>query len=103
MNNILHQCITTFLIICRISEGAVYRSTNPGGGGAFNSPVICSTGVDGQQPYWIVGSDLGGIYVSQNRGKEWYAVGSENGGLLATHISLLVCTTSRLIVGTRAW
>jgi ligand-binding sensor domain-containing protein len=40
------------------------------------------------------------MYVSQNRGKAWYAVGSENGGLLATHISSLVCTTSQLIVGT---
>jgi photosystem II stability/assembly factor-like uncharacterized protein len=98
--NILGRCVISFLIIYQFSEGAVYRSTNPGGGGAFNSPVLCGSTSNGQSQYFIVGSDLGGLYVSQNRGKTWYAVGSENGGLFATHISSLACTTSRLIVGT---
>lgn len=73
---------------------AEWRSTNPGGGGAFNSPVITSDG------NWVVASDLGGLYFSRNRGKSWYAVGSER-GLTVTHISSLATfTTPNLVVGT---
>lgn len=75
---------------------AKWRSTNPGGGGAFNSPVITSDG------NWVVASDLGGLHISRNRGKSWYPVGSER-GLTETHISSLTALPSgALVIGTEA-
>jgi hypothetical protein len=44
------------------SQAPGWKATNPGGGGAFNSPVMTLEG------YWVVGSDLGGVYISKNSG-----------------------------------
>jgi hypothetical protein len=71
-----------------------WKATNPGGGGAFNSPVITSEG------YWAVASDLGGIYVSKNLGVSWYAIGSRN-GLNVTHVSSMAAhPAGKLLIGT---
>lgn len=88
---LLSLLVHLFLFKSSLTE---WRSTNPGGGGAFNSPVITSDG------NWVVASDLGGLYFSRNRGKSWYAVGSER-GLTVTHVSSLATfTTPNLVVGT---
>jgi photosystem II stability/assembly factor-like uncharacterized protein len=71
-----------------------WKPGNPGGGGAFNSPVVTSEG------YWAVGSDLGGVYLSQDAGATWTAVGSAQ-GLTVTHIaSLAAHPAGKLLVGT---
>jgi photosystem II stability/assembly factor-like uncharacterized protein len=69
--------------------------TNPGGGGAFNSPVIGPTGI------WAVGSDLGGLSISRNQGLSWRAVGSSD-GLTATHVAALAVDPrdGRWLIGT---
>ncbi|TSD89380.1 hypothetical protein FFK22_007750 [Mycobacterium sp. KBS0706] len=71
-----------------------WKPGNPGGGGAFNSPVVTSEG------YWAVGSDLGGVYLSMDAGATWTAVGSAQ-GLTVTHIASLAAHPSgKLLVGT---
>lgn len=71
-----------------------WRPANPGGGGAFNSPVVTSEG------YWAVGSDLGGVYLSTNGGGSWSAIGAAQ-GLAVTHIaSLAAHPAGKLLVGT---
>jgi hypothetical protein len=72
-----------------------WQPSNPGGGGAFNSPVIGPTGI------WAIGSDLGGLYVSSNQGQSWRAVGASS-GLTATHIAALAANPrdGRLVIGT---
>ena len=76
------------------SFAAAWRSTNPGGGGAFNSPIITDEG------YWVVGSDLGGLYLSKNNGYNWTAIG-RNQGLAVTHISSLAShPAGKLLIGT---
>jgi photosystem II stability/assembly factor-like uncharacterized protein len=70
-----------------------WKATNPGGGGAFNSPVITSEG------YWAVGSDLGGVYLSKNSGASWVAIGGRN-GLNATHIASMNTVPGKLLIGT---
>ncbi len=73
-----------------------WKATNPGGGGAFNSPVITSEG------YWAVGSDLGGVYVSKNSGVSWYAVGARY-GLSETHVSSMAAhPAGKLLIGTQS-
>ena len=69
--------------------------TNPGGGGAFNSPIVTKpTG------YWAVGSDLSGVYISKNSGASWQALGAAN-NLTATHIAALSAhPAGKLIIGT---
>jgi hypothetical protein len=62
---------------------ASWASLGPGGGGAFNSP--CITGNT-----WVVGSDLGGAYISINKGASWRALGSA-AGLRETHVASTVC------------
>lgn len=69
-------------ILIQSSISKTWRSTNPGGGGAFNSPITLSSGV------WVVGSDLGGVYISSNDGKSWSAIGAMQ-GLTETHVSSL--------------
>jgi hypothetical protein len=70
-------------------------STNPGGGGAFNSPVITS-----HSGYWAVGSDLSGVYISKNSGASWQVLGAAH-GLTATHIATLSAhPAGNLIIGT---
>lgn len=71
-----------------------WKPGNPGGGGAFNSPVVTSEG------YWAVGSDLGGLYLSTDAGANWSAVGSSS-GLTVTHIaSIAAHPAGKLLVGT---
>jgi hypothetical protein len=71
-----------------------WLATNPGGGGAFNSPVITTSG------YWAVGSDLSGVYLSKDNGVSWSIIGSF-GGLTATHIaSMTAHPDAKLIIGT---
>jgi hypothetical protein len=70
-------------------------STNPGGGGAFNSPIITRP-----SGYWAVGSDLSGLYISKNNGKSWRVIGSVK-GLTATHVaSLAPHPAGKILVGT---
>ncbi len=71
---------------------AAWQPTNPGGGGAMNSPVITDEG------YWAVGTDLGGLYVSKNQGKTWKAIGAIQ-GLKATHVAAVVAHPNKLLVG----
>jgi len=89
--------ILAILVLASLSVVDVearWRPTNPGGGGAFNSPVILPGGL------WAVGSDLGGVYVSQNRGQDWIALGSSF-GLDVTHIaSMAAHPDDVLLVGT---
>jgi hypothetical protein len=68
---------------------------NPGGGGAFNSPVISSTGA------WVVGSDLSGVCISLNQGRAWRMLGAAH-GLAATHVASLTSSPQdgRLVIGT---
>ena len=76
------------------SQAISWKATNPGGGGAFNSPVITPEG------YWAVGSDLGGVYISKNSGSSWYATGSRY-GLNVTHIaSMAAHPAGKLLIGT---
>jgi hypothetical protein len=71
-----------------------WQPTNPGGGGAFNSPVIGPTGV------WAVGSDLGGLWLSSDQGQSWRALGAA-AGLTNTHVaSLAFHPDGRLLIGT---
>jgi Sortilin, neurotensin receptor 3, len=72
-----------------------WMPTNPGGGGAFNSPVIGPTRI------WAVGSDLGGLSISRNQGLLWRAVGSSD-GLTATHVAALAVDPrdGRWLIGT---
>jgi hypothetical protein len=69
-------------------------ATNPGGGGAFNSPVITKSG------YWVVGSDLSGVYLSKNKGVSWSIIGAFR-KLTATHVaSMAAHPAGKLIIGT---
>ncbi|MEH6416070.1 WD40/YVTN/BNR-like repeat-containing protein [Pseudomonas sp. CGJS7] len=70
-----------------------WKSSNPGGGGAFNSPVVTSEG------YWAVGSDLGGLYVSTDSGASWSVVGATE-GLAVTHVSAIASRPGKLLIGT---
>lgn len=75
------------------AQGPRWVSTNPGGGGAFNSPVITTSG------FWAVGSDLSGVYLSTNNGASWRILGSAR-GLTETHVaSLLAHPSGKLIIG----
>jgi aryl-phospho-beta-D-glucosidase BglC (GH1 family) len=70
-----------------------WQGRNPGGGGAFNSPIITSEG------NWIVGSDLGGAFISKNAGVSWTQIGL-GAGLSATHVASMASTTSgKLLIG----
>ncbi|MDR6290789.1 MULTISPECIES: WD40/YVTN/BNR-like repeat-containing protein [Inquilinus] len=76
------------------AQTLTWKPGNPGGGGAFNSPVVTAEG------YWATGSDLGGLYLSTNAGASWTAVGSAQ-GLTVTHIASLAAHPSgKLLVGT---
>ena len=71
-----------------------WLASNPGGGGAFNSPVL------GNENYWAIGSDLGGVYISKDQGSSWYVLGAE-AGLTATHIASLASHPDGfLLIGT---
>jgi hypothetical protein len=71
---------------------ASWTSLGPGGGGAFNSP--CITGNT-----WLVGSDLGGAYVSFNKGVSWRALGASY-GLGETHVASSACLADgRAVIG----
>jgi hypothetical protein len=75
------------------AEASGWLATNPGGGGAFNSPVITKSG------YWAVGSDLSGVYLSKNKGVSWSIIGSAR-KLTETHVaSLLALPGGNLIIG----
>jgi hypothetical protein len=78
-------------------DGSMWRPTNPGGGGAFNSPVLS---VSKNNPFWAVGSDLGGVYLSLDIGISWTALGASF-GLTATHVASMVAhPNGYLLVGT---
>lgn len=95
---ILASCNVTPPPEGEVQEAAVaanWTPTNPGGGGAFNSPVISPTGA------WAVGSDLGGVCFSSNAGASWSVIGSQK-GLKSTHVAAMATSpsTGRLLVGT---
>ncbi len=81
------------------TQAPKWVSTNPGGGGAFNSPVITKSG------YWAVGSDLSGVYLSKDKGVSWSIIGSTR-KLTATHVASMAALSSnnlsagKLIIGT---
>ena len=90
--------VTKWLLLCVYSCCCFHtvfswRSTNPGGGGALNSPLICENNV------WVVGSDLGGFYVSRNFGASWSPRGGKQ-GLTSTHVASMACTSSAMLIGT---
>ena len=60
-------------------DDTIWKSTNPGAGGAFGAAGAGPTGVI------IVGGDLAGAYRSLDRGKSWNQIGSYQ-GLTDTHI-----------------
>ncbi|HEC21825.1 MAG TPA: hypothetical protein ENI95_02785, partial [Chloroflexi bacterium] len=62
------------------TPGAVWQSTNPGGGGAFATVGAGPSGVI------IAASDLSGAYRSLDRGQSWDVIGSYR-GLTSTHVS----------------
>jgi hypothetical protein len=75
------------------AQAPSWVATNPGGGGAFNSPVVTKSG------YWAVGSDLSGVYLSTNKGASWRVLGSYR-GVTETHVaSLLAHPSGKLIIG----
>jgi hypothetical protein len=80
------------------AQAPSWVATNPGGGGAFNSPVITKSG------YWAVGSDLSGVYLSKNKGVSWTIIGAAR-GLTETHVASLLALPSnnqsagKLIIG----
>jgi len=61
--------------------GAVWTNVNPGGGGAFTCIAAGPSGI------LVVGSDIGGVYRSDNHGGTWENVGSLNGGLDRCYIA----------------
>lgn len=82
----------------QLSDSALaanWTPVGPGGGGAFNSPVISPTGT------WAIGSDLGGVCFSSNSGQSWTVIGSQK-GLKATHVAAMAASPSngRILVGT---
>lgn len=60
-----------------------WKSSGPGGGGAFASPSVSAGGSV------IVGSDLAGAYRSTNGGVSWSVIGI-NKGLHSTHVDAVV-------------
>ncbi len=89
-------------VVSRVDSSWV--STNPGGGGALNSPIIFPLSGTGAPNVYIVGSDLGGLYISFNQGASYRAVGSTS-GILSTHVSSMAAYQLptghwRLFVGT---
>ena len=60
-------------------DDTIWKSTNPGAGGAFGVAGAGPTGII------IVGGDLAGAYRSLDRGKSWNQIGSYQ-GLTDTHI-----------------
>ncbi len=86
--------LTAALISLPNATSAEWIATNPGGGGALNSPVITHEG------YWAVGSDLGGVYWSDTKGAAWEVVGADR-GLTATHVASLAShPAGTLLIGT---
>ncbi|MEN9502718.1 MAG: hypothetical protein RI964_2003 [Pseudomonadota bacterium] len=92
MNYRLFLLRSLLLLLLSWNAQAAWQSTNPGGGGAMNSPVMTDEG------YWVVGSDLGGIYVSKNQGTSWTAIGAAQ-GLTSTHIASLATHPNKLLIG----
>jgi hypothetical protein len=89
--------LSSFLTLQCCCYGAKWIPTNPGGGGAFNSPVLSLSSAN---HYWAVGSDLGGVYLTLNNGTSWSVLGSTN-GLTATHIaSMIAHPNGYLLIGT---
>lgn len=63
------------------AHGAAWTNVNPGAGGAFT----CSgTGPGG---IIVVGSDIGGVYRSDDHGTTWENIGYLNGGLERAYVS----------------
>jgi hypothetical protein len=92
-------CTTPLLVhrsIAAATDGPpIWRTTNAGGGGALNSPVI-----DAATGAWAVGSDLSGAYLSTDEGVTWRVLGAAQ-GLSETHVSALAFgAESRLLIGT---
>jgi len=76
------------------AASARWEATNPGGGGAFNSPIVLPNGT------LAVGSDLGGVYISRNGGLDWIAIGATY-GIDVTHVSSMAAHPSdTILVGT---
>ncbi len=75
--------------------GRGWVAHNPGGGGAFNSPVVSRNGV------WTVGSDLSGACISVDQGRTWRMLGAAH-GLTATHVASLAASPrdNHLVIGT---
>ena len=63
------------------ARAGVWSNVNPGGGGAF---TCVGAGISGTI---IVGSDIGGVYRSDNHGATWENVGSSGGGLIRSYVS----------------
>ena len=68
------------LSLTGFSQTHSWQRTNPGGGGAFST---IGASLNGKI---YAGSDLSGVYRSQDNGLSWDVLGSEK-GLLETHIS----------------
>lgn len=88
----LRRCAFLMLLLYSWQSHAAWQATNPGGGGAMNSPVITNNG------YWVVGTDLGGLYLSKDQGTSWTAVGATQ-GLTATHVASLAVHPNKLLIG----
>jgi photosystem II stability/assembly factor-like uncharacterized protein len=97
----IHRLAVVAMIACSLAASvqaqsdARWVSTNPGGGGALNSPVVTTRGT------WVVGSDLGGVYLSSDSGNTWRAIGAAD-GLNATHVASLAAhpDSGALVIGT---
>ena len=63
------------------ARGAAWSNVNPGGGGAFTCVVAGPSGII------IAGSDIGGVYRSDDHGVSWENIGFLNGGLDRCYIS----------------
>ncbi len=91
---VIARATIIFLFACTQLLNAQWLATNPGGGGAFNSPVITASG------YWAVGSDLSGVYLSKDEGLSWQIIGAAQ-GLTATHVAAMTAhPDGKLIIGT---
>ena len=68
------------LVFCSFQAmGGDWSRINPGGGGAFTAVGVGPTGTV------VVGSDLGGAYISQDEGGSWNVIGSAR-GMTMTHV-----------------
>ena len=79
------------------ARAGVWSNVNPGGGGAF---TCVGAGISGTI---IVGSDIGGVYRSDNHGATWENVGSSGGGLIRSYVSSVAFSPSMRFISTSFW